>query len=85
VNLDRLTGRPAAKYISDEYFEFKSMIHDRLLNLLDLSLIDKLDRETLNAQIRQVVDKILREESFSLPLLAPWNPFLRIRPSLTFW
>jgi pilus assembly protein CpaF len=68
VNLDRLTGRPAAKYISDEYFEFKSMIHDRLLNLLDLSLIDKLDRETLNAQIRQVVDKILREESFSLPL-----------------
>jgi pilus assembly protein CpaF len=68
LNLDRLTGRRSVKYIPDEYFEFKSMIHDRLLNLLDLSLIDKLDRETLNAQIRQVVDKILREESFSLPL-----------------
>ena len=68
LNLDRLTGRPSVKYIPDEYFEFKSTIHDRLLNLLDLSLIDKLDRETLNAQIRQVVDKILREESFSLPL-----------------
>jgi pilus assembly protein CpaF len=68
LNLDQLPQRASRKYIPDEYFEFKSIIHDRLLNLLDLSLIDKLDRETLNAQIRQVVDKILREESFSLPL-----------------
>jgi len=68
LNLDQLSQRTSRKYIPDEYFEFKSIIHDRLLNLLDLSLIDKLDRETLNAQIRQVVDKILREESFSLPL-----------------
>jgi len=68
MNLEQLSHRALKKYIPDEYFEFKSIIHDRLLNLLDLSLIDKLDRETLNAQIRQVVDKILREESFSLPL-----------------
>jgi pilus assembly protein CpaF len=68
MNLDQLSQQASRKYIPDEYFEFKSIIHDRLLNLLDLSLIDKLDRETLNAQIRQVVDKILREESFSLPL-----------------
>jgi pilus assembly protein CpaF len=68
LNLDELSQQTSKKYISDDYFEFKSIIHDRLLNLLDLSLIDKLDRETLNAQIRQVVDKILREESFSLPL-----------------
>jgi pilus assembly protein CpaF len=68
LNLKRRAPQAVAKYLPDEYFEFKSRIHDRLLNLLDLSLIDKLDRETLNAQIRQVVDKILREESFSLPL-----------------
>jgi pilus assembly protein CpaF len=68
LNLNQLSQQSSKKYIPDEYFEFKSIIHDRLLNLLDLSLIDKLDRETLNAQIRQVVDKILREESFSLPL-----------------
>jgi pilus assembly protein CpaF len=68
VSLDSLSDRPSVKYIPDEYFEFKSMIHDRLLNLLDLSLIDKLDREALSSQIRQVVEKILREESFSLPL-----------------
>ncbi len=68
MNLEQLSHRTKKKYIPDEYFEFKSIIHDRLLNLMDLSLIDKLDRETLNAKIRQVVDIILREESFSLPL-----------------
>ena len=68
LNLNHLSHRSSGKYIPDEYFEFKSVIHDRLLNILDLSLLDKLDRETLNAQIRQVVDKILREESLSLPL-----------------
>ena len=68
LNLNHLSHRSSEKYIPDEYFEFKSVIHDRLLNILDLSLLDKLDRETLSAQIRQVVDKILREESLSLPL-----------------
>jgi pilus assembly protein CpaF len=67
-NINQLSQRSSRKYIPEEYFEFKSIIHDRLLKLLDLSLIDKLDRETLSAQIRQVVEKILREESFSLPL-----------------
>jgi len=60
--------RSKGKYIPDEYFEFKSVIHDRLLKTIDLSILDKLDREALSVQIRQVVDKILREESLSLPL-----------------
>jgi len=54
--------------MSDDYFELKARIHDRLLDLIDLSLIDKLDRETLSIQIRKVIEKILREESFNLPL-----------------
>jgi len=58
----------ARKYPPEEYFEFKSRIHDRLLDLIDLSLLDKLDRETLTVQIRRVVEKILREETFKLPL-----------------
>jgi pilus assembly protein CpaF len=67
-NLNQQSQRSSGKYISEEYFEFKSIIHDRLLNLLDLSLIDKLDRETLSAQIRQVVEKILREKTITIPL-----------------
>jgi pilus assembly protein CpaF len=56
------------KYMPDEYFEFKSRIHDRLLDIIDLSLIDTLDKETLSIHIRQAVDKILREENHVLPL-----------------
>jgi pilus assembly protein CpaF len=68
IPLDDFTESASIKYIPDEYFEFKARIHDRLLDLIDLSLIDKLDRETLSTQIRQVVEKILREEAFTLPL-----------------
>jgi len=57
-----------SKYIPDEYFEFKARIHDRLLDLIDLSIIDTLDRQDLIVQIRQVVEHILREESYDLPL-----------------
>ena len=68
TGLNHLPQESKGKYLSDEYFEFKSLIHDRLLNTVDLSILDKLDRDALSAQIRQVVEKILREESFSLPL-----------------
>ena len=66
--LDSNVNRSRAKYMPDEYFELKSRIHDRLLDLIDLSLIDKLDRESLSIQIRKIVERILREESFNLPL-----------------
>ena len=67
MNLAKLTDR-SGRYMPDEYFELKANIHDRLLDMIDLSIIDKLDREALNIQIRKVVEKILREESFNLPL-----------------
>ena len=68
MNLDNSANQVNVRYMPDEYFELKSRIHDRLLDLIDLSVIDKLDRDSLNTQIRKVVEKILREESFSLPL-----------------
>jgi pilus assembly protein CpaF len=51
-----------------EYFELKSRIHNRLLDMIDISIIEKLEKEQLQLQIRQVVEKILREESSKLPL-----------------
>jgi pilus assembly protein CpaF len=68
MNLDNSANQANVRYMLDEYFELKSRIHDRLLDLIDLSVIDKLDRDSLSTQIRKVVEKILREESFSLPL-----------------
>ena len=68
MNLDNPASRADVRYMPDEYFELKARIHDRLLDLIDLSLIGKLDRESLSTQMRKVVEKILREESFDLPL-----------------
>jgi len=59
---------PQKKYMPDEYFDFKSRIHDRLLEKLDLSLIDRLDRESLAGQIRGAVERILSEDPNCLPL-----------------
>jgi pilus assembly protein CpaF len=57
-----------AKRIPEEYFELKTHIHDRLLDLVDLSLLDTLDRDTLKTQIRVLVERILREDVTSFPL-----------------
>jgi len=59
---------PKKKYMPDEYFDFKARIHDRLLEKIDLSLIDRLDRESLGTQIRAAVERILAEDPNCLPL-----------------
>jgi pilus assembly protein CpaF len=56
--------------VPEEYFEIKTRIHDRLLDLIDLSLIDSLDRPALQSQLRAVVGKILEQEMPGLPLNA---------------
>jgi pilus assembly protein CpaF len=53
---------------SEEYFELKTQIHDRLLDLVDLSVIESLDDETLRRQISVLVSKILKEETSFMPL-----------------
>jgi pilus assembly protein CpaF len=67
-------GRPAPEgkleqfLITKEYYELKTRIHDRLLNLIDLSLIDSLDEAMLRQEIRRLVERILMEQKNSIPL-----------------
>ncbi len=53
---------------TNEYFELKTRIHDRLIDLIDLSLIGSLDEGLLKQEIRKIVEKILSEEKNPLPL-----------------
>ena len=62
--------RKPRKFVSDEYFELKTRIHDRLLDLIDLSLLESLDPDLLKSQIRALVDKVLQEEDQQFPLNA---------------
>ena len=69
---DNFTGSKTTpvldKYLPDEYFDFKSKIHERLLDIIDLSLIDSVDQEKLDKQIRHLTEKILLEQADVMPL-----------------
>ena len=52
----------------EEYFEFKSRIHDRLLDLLDLSLIETLDTHLLKSKLKDLLERILEEDGYDMPL-----------------
>ncbi len=56
------------KTFSDEYFLLKTRIHSRLLDMVDLSLMDSLDRNVLKAQIRSLVTKIMETDERNAPL-----------------
>ena len=55
--------KPMVFVITDEYNELKGKVHDRLVDMLDLSLIDSLDRQILKQEIRRLTERILAEES----------------------
>jgi len=61
-------GGMGGSFTFNEYYELKTRIHDRLIDLIDLSLIDSVDQETLRSEIRNLVDRILREEENGVPL-----------------
>ena len=68
INLDDISTKSIKDYVPDEYFELKTRIHDRLLDIVDLSLIESLDADALKSQISTLVQRILGEESFAVPL-----------------
>jgi len=57
-------------FLPEEYFEFKSKIHDRLLDQVDLSVLDRIDPSILKPELKGIVDRILREDPRALPLNA---------------
>ena len=61
-------AKKRARMISDEYFQLKTRIHSKLLDMVDLSLIDSLDHNVLRAQIRSLVGKILETDERNAPL-----------------
>jgi pilus assembly protein CpaF len=50
-------------YVTNEYNELKNKIHYRLVELLDLSLIDSVDPQVLKLEIKRLVGNILTDET----------------------
>ncbi len=55
---------------SNQMNELKSKVHNRLVETMDLSLIDSLDQSMLRKEIRKATERILREDGFNIPLNA---------------
>ena len=53
---------------TNEYYELKTKVHDRLINLMDLSLIDSVDELRLRQEIKRLVERILIEQKNGIPL-----------------
>ncbi len=68
VNSESVPVSTPGKYIPEEYFELKTKIHSRLLDLLDLSLIETLDRNTLKSEIKGLLGSLLKDEDNGMPL-----------------
>ena len=54
--------------LSNEYFELKTRVHDKLINIMDLSLIDSVEEVKLRPEIKRLVERILAEEANGVPL-----------------
>jgi len=54
--------RSAKSAMAEEYFQLKKNIHTRLLDLLDLSLLDTMEHDLLRRRIGTMVENILQEE-----------------------
>ena len=56
--------------IQERFNELKARVHDRLVEILDLRLIDKLEEQSLRQEIRRLTANILADEGSRMPLNA---------------
>ena len=61
-------GKSMVKDQADHYFEIKTRIHDRLIDMIDLSLLDTLSEVEMRAEIAKVTEGLLWEEFQNAPL-----------------
>ena len=63
---EQAEARKAAQEAIRDKFELKSRLHTRILDHLNLSIIDKIEEETLRTEIGKLVTQLMREEGRAL-------------------
>jgi len=66
--VERLYQDRPREYLPEEYFELKNRIHDRLLDSLDLTILETVPQDALRRKIGAFVEKFLAQEKETLPL-----------------
>ncbi len=62
------TGKAGA--FPQQISELKARVHDRLIEILDLSLIEALDPVRMKQEIARIIERILAEDEFAIPMNA---------------
>ena len=68
--MDYIPDQAKGHLHSDKYNEYKTIIHNRLIDMLDLPRIDAIDPQVLRREIKRLVDRIISENKSILPLNA---------------
>jgi pilus assembly protein CpaF len=64
------TEEPSVHLVVDEVLELKTRVHLRLLEVLDLTLMETIDTNSLKREVKKVTEIILAEDGFAVPLNA---------------
>ncbi|MHC4321964.1 MAG: CpaF family protein, partial [Planctomycetota bacterium] len=64
------TEEPTRYLVTNELQELKTRVHERLLEVLDLALIDTIDQNSLKREIKKATEIILSEDDIVVPLNA---------------
>jgi len=64
------TEKPTTQLVTNELFELKTRVHQRLLEVVDLSIIESVDQNVLRREIKKVIERILSEDDDTVPLNA---------------
>jgi pilus assembly protein CpaF len=70
AKLEKIHEESSNGNLREEYFELKTKIHDRLLDVMNLSVIETMDPEALRQEIQLLVKNVLKQESNNFPLNA---------------
>ncbi len=62
-------GAPAQGFVAtNEYQELKTTIQNKLLDVIDLKLLDTIEKGHLRQEIRRLAERVLSEEKITVPL-----------------
>jgi pilus assembly protein CpaF len=65
---ESLQQHRAPQYLPEEYFDLKIRIHDRLLDFLDLGVIETVAEDVLRRELGVFIERFLAQEEKTLPL-----------------
>ena len=76
INSNINDGNKRRSILPEDYFDLKTKIHNRLLEILDLSLLETMEDSLLRPRLGNLIQEIMSQQGFSMPLNLDERQFL---------